>query len=246
MIKTKTKQERIETFGFEEGHVLANKYIVVSHLGAGWEGEVYKIQEIGTDIERAAKIFFPDRNVRNRISNINARKLHQLRECPIVIKYHTRETILFQKTPVTLLISEYVEGEILTEYLARMPGKRLHVFQGIHLLHALAAGVECIHHYGEYHGDLHPDNIIVRRVGLSYELKFIDLFHWGKARKVNMDDDICDIIRIFYDAVGGRARYARQPQEVKDICRGLKRSLILRKFRNASELRLHLETQAWN
>jgi tRNA A-37 threonylcarbamoyl transferase component Bud32 len=245
MIKTDKNQKRIDSYGFEEGRVLAGKYKVISHLGTGWEGEVYKIQEIGTEIDRTAKIFFPKRNVRNKTANINAQKLHQLRECPIVIKYHTQETITFRKTPVTILISEYVEGEILTEYLKRMPGKRLHVFQGIHLLHALATGVECIHHHGEYHGDLHTDNIIVRRVGLSYELKFIDLFHWGKAKRENMNDDICDIIRVFYDAIGGQKWYNKHPKEVKDICYGLKRSLILKKFRTAADLRMHLETQAW-
>ena len=30
------------------------------------------------------------------------------------------------------------------------------------------------------------------------------------------------------------------------ICCGLKRSLILKKFRNAGELRTHLETRAWS
>ena len=242
----KKKQKQIETFGFKEGQILAGKYTILSHLGTGWEGEVYKIHELGTNIERTAKLFFPERNVRNRTSSINAKKMHQLRECPIVIKYHTRENITFRKTQITVLISEYVEGEILPEYLARMPGKRLHIFQGIHLLHALAAGVECIHHFGEYHGDLHMDNIIVRRVGLSYELKFIDLFHWGMAKRENMNDDICAIIRILYDALGGSARYSKQPKQVKEICCGLKRSLILKKFRSAAELRMHLETLVWN
>jgi tRNA A-37 threonylcarbamoyl transferase component Bud32 len=236
----------IETFDLEPGRTIAKKYQVISRLGSGWEGEVYKIREISTNIERAAKLFFPDRNLKNKASDAYARKLHALRECPVVIQYHTQETMTYRKTPVTVLISEYVEGELLSDHLERLPGKRLHIFQGIHLLHALAAGLECIHHLGEYHGDLHSGNIIVRRLGLSYELKLLDFFHWNRARRENMNDDICNLIRIFYDAIGGRKRYSRQPGEVKEICCGLKRSLILKKFRDAGVLRVHLETRAWS
>jgi tRNA A-37 threonylcarbamoyl transferase component Bud32 len=233
------------SFNLEPGRILARKFQVISRLGSGWEGEVYKIKELGTNIERAAKLFYPDRNPKNRASDAYARKLHALRECLPVIQYHTRETMIYRKTPVTILISEYVEGELLSDYLARLPGKRLHIFQGIHLLHALSASVECIHRLGEYHGDLHTENIIVRRLGLSYELKLLDFFHWGRARKENMHEDICDLIRIFYDALGGRARYSKHPPEVKEICCGLKRTLILKKFRTVSALRIYLETQVW-
>ena len=34
----------------------------------------------------------------------------------------------------------------------------------------------------EYHGDLHDDNIIVRRHGLSFDLKLVDMFPWGATR----------------------------------------------------------------
>jgi tRNA A-37 threonylcarbamoyl transferase component Bud32 len=235
-----------EGFNLEPGRILARKYQIVSRLGSGWEGEVYMIRELGTNIERAAKLFFPDRNFKNRASDAYARKLHALRECPIVIQYHTRETMIYRKMPITILISEYVEGELLSAYLARLPGKRLHVFQGVHLLYALVTGLECIHHRDEYHGDLHSENIIVRSLGLSYELKFLDFFHWSRARRENMNDDICDLIRIFYDAIGGSARYRRHPREIKEICCGLKRTLIRGRFRSASDLRLHLETMMWS
>ncbi len=53
------------------------------------------------------------------------------------------------------------------------------------------------------------------------------------------------MIRIFHDALGGRRRYASQPPEVKAICRGLKRSLILQKFKTAGQLKSYLETMQW-
>ncbi|HIA13348.1 MAG TPA: serine/threonine protein kinase [Nitrospirales bacterium] len=239
------KRTVVDTFDFQPGRVLARKYEITSKLGGGWEGEVYKIRELNTDIERAAKIFFPHRNLKNRSSDIYARKLHKLRECPIVIKYHTQETITYQRLPITVLISEYVDGELLADYIARLPRQRLPTFQGIHLLHALISGIENIHFFGEYHGDLHAENIVVRRLGLSFELKLLDLFHWGRATRENRNDDICDAVRVFYDAIGGRTHYSKQPKEIKYICCGLKRSLILQRFKTASALRVYLETQTW-
>ena len=53
------------------------------------------------------------------------------------------------------------------------------------------------------------------------------------------------MIRIFYECMGGAKYYNKQPKAVKQICLGLKRSLILKKFRNARALRKHLETMHW-
>jgi len=236
---------RVDSFDLESGDVLLDKYEIVSDLGRGWEGEVFLIRELGTGIERAAKFFFPHRNPRNRTLIRYATKLHRLRHCAILIQYHTQETIDYQGIPVTFIVSEYVEGEPLSVFLKRQPGKRLDPFQAFHLLHALASGIESIHNLLEYHGDLHTENIIVRRAGLGFDVKLLDLYHWQAPKRVNIQDDVCDLVRIFYDSVGGRAWYSRQPAEVKAICCGLKRSLILRKFTTAGQLRQRLETMQW-
>ncbi len=243
--KKRARPPRIETFDLEPGDILVGKYEVVSRLGEGWEGEVYLVRELGTGIERAAKFFFPHRNPQNRTLNYYAKKLHRLRHCPILIQYHTQETMDYQGVPVTFVVSEYVEGEPLSKFLARQPGRRLDPFQAFHLLHALAAGMESIHHLREYHGDLHTDNIIVRRAGLGFEVKLLDLYRWKSPRRENIQDDVCDLVRVFYDAVGGRKWYPKQPPEVKAICCGLRRSLILQKFSTAGQLRQRLETMQW-
>jgi len=237
----------IESFDLVPGRTLARKYEVVSRLGGGWEGEVYRIRERRTGIERAAKLFFPHRNLRNKAAKFYARKLHKLRDCPIVIHYHTEETVLLRRTPITVLVSEYVEGELLTDFLARQPGGRLHPFQGLHLLHALVKGIECIHRLREYHGDLHPGNIIVERYGLTFYLKILDFFHWEAApKREGYQDDLVSLIHLLYESLGGAWFYARQPKVVKGICCGLKRSLILAKFPTATQLRQHLETMRWS
>ena len=128
MTKAKQNNLLVDTFGFEPGRKLAGKYRVESLIGAGWEGEVYKISEISTGISRAAKFFFPQRNPRNNLATWYAKKLHKLRHCQIVIQYQTQETITFKRNPITFLVSEYVEGEILSEFLKRQKGKRQRSF----------------------------------------------------------------------------------------------------------------------
>lgn len=240
------KAQRIDTFNFYPGRVLLRKYEIVSRLGAGWEGEVFKVRECATGIERAAKFFFPQRNPKDKTSVFYATKLHRLRHCPILIQYHTQETIVYRGIPITFLVSDFVDGALLTHFLERQPGKRLTVFEGLHLLHSLAKGIECIHQSGDYHGDLHSDNIIVNRRGIGFDVKLLDMFHWGPPKRSNIQHDVCELVRIFYDALGGAKQYAKFPQEVKNICCGLKRTLISRKFRTAGQLREHLETMEWS
>jgi serine/threonine protein kinase len=236
----------ISSFDFNAGEILSGKYRVMSLLGAGWEGEVYLVEEIHTGIERAAKFFYPQRNVRDRTSRFYAKKMYKLRQCPIVIQYHTQDFTVYQGSKITYLVSEYVEGELLSEFLKRQPGKRLSAFQAVHLLHALAAGIEHIHQIGEYHGDLHSDNIIVSRFGLGFDLKLLDMFHWGSPTKQHIRDDVVDLIGIFHESIGGHKHYARQPAEVKAICKGLKRSLIYKQFKTAGQLRMYLESMEWS
>lgn len=243
--KKQNKLPDIASFDFYPGRSLARKYEVVSLLGAGWEGEVYKIIELVTGIERAAKFFFPKRNVKDRAFKFYAKKLHKLRQCPILIQYHHQETITVKGTPVRFLVSEFVEGEILSEFVKRQPGKRLTVFEGLHVLYALASGIECIHRMREYHGDLHDNNVIIRRFGIGFEVKLLDMYQWGAARPENINNDVIELIRIFYDCIGGQKHYAKHPPVVKDICNGLKRSLILKKFRTAGQLRAYLRNLQW-
>ncbi|TPW17166.1 MAG: serine/threonine protein kinase domain-containing protein, partial [Halothiobacillaceae bacterium] len=225
--------------------LLANKYAVVSRLGAGWEGEVYLIREVSTGIERTAKLFFPYRNQRDVTAKFYAKKLHKLRHCPIIIQYSTQEFITIDGLSVTMLVSEYVEGELLSQFIARQPNRRLSAFAALHLLHALASGMESIHASDEYHGDLHSDNVIIQRYGLSFDLKLVDFFRLGAPKKEYIRNDVIDLVFLFHEALGGRKHYAKHPPEVKAICCGLKHSLITKKFKHAGRLRQYIETMEW-
>ncbi len=232
---------RVRSFDLAPGDLLADKYQVAGRLGGGWEGEVYKVVERPTGIVRAAKLFFPQRNQGNRALRFTARKLHKLRDCPILIQYHHAEPIEWRGSTVSMLLSDFVEGELLSEFIQRFPGGRITPFAGLHLLHALASGVEPIHARGEYHGDLHSDNVIVARFGLSMELRLIDVYKLPGPPARNRRCDLYDLVYLFWESLGGAARYRRHPEFVKFICCGLKKSLIRKKFPTVAHLRRHLE-----
>lgn len=215
-------------------------------LGVGWEGEVYRVVEELTGIVRAAKFFYPERNIGNKTLRMYAQKLENLAFCPLVIRYSTHERCRLQGESVDYFVSEFGEGEILCNFVRRQPGRHLTVYEAFHLLRELAAGLEMIHNAGEYHGDLHDENILVRRRGVRFQLKLIDFFHRGRLTRQHITDDVCDSVRIFYEALGGARRYKSLPPEAKYICCGLKRGLILRKFRSAGALKLHLDTFDWD
>lgn len=241
----RTPSGHISSFRLPRGRLLAGKYVVDSLLGAGWEGEVYKVVERKTGAPRAAKLFFPHRNNGDRAVALYAHKLERLRPCPIILKYHHSEEVSIQGMWVTALISEFVEGELLETFISRQPGGRLHPFEALVLLYTLASGLECVHKMGEYHGDLHVGNVLVRRVGVRFNARIVDMYDWGKPSAANIQEDVYNLVQILFEMVGGAKRYAAQPPEIKAICRGRKRNLIRERFRTTRDLREHLETFFW-
>ncbi len=240
-----SSKSKFAEFNLPAGRVIAKKYEILSKLGGGYEGEVYKIREISTGIERAAKLFYPNRNEKDRAVKFNAQKLHKLRQCQILIQYHTKESFVFKRIPVTVLISEYVEGQLLSEFIKLFPGKRLTPFQALHLLYALTKGIECIHGLNEYHGDLHSDNIIVNKFGLEFDLKLVDLFSAKGSKRESRRFDILTLIQVLHESLGGTKYYAKHPDPIKYICCGLKSNLILKKFKTVGQLRRHIEDMDW-
>jgi len=234
-----------EEFRLRRGRLIGGKYVVEEPLGRGWEGEVYRVTERSTGATRAVKLFHPLRNPHDRRLKRYAQKLEKLRHCSIVMQYHHSEQVRVGKERLNCLVSEFVEGEMLPDYVKRHPGKRLEPFRALHLVHTLSAGLAQIHDQGEYHGDLHPENILVRPRGVFFDVKVLDLYDWRGQASEARRDDIIDLVRILFDITGGRSRYAGQPAVLKQIVRGLRRDLILRRFPTMHRLRRWLETFPW-
>lgn len=232
-------------YNLRSGLTMGRNYFIVEFLGSGWEGEVYKVEERRTGIIRAAKIFFKSRKPGKSQLKQYAQKLYRLRKCQVITQYIHRDIARIGKEQADILVSDFVDGEILSKFLAHQPHKRLNFFEAFHLLYALAAGVEQIHFLGEYHGDIHSDNIMVKRKGLGFEVYLVDFFDLGRSSKEKIQYDVYDLISILYELIGGEKGYARANKQIRQIILGRKHNLIRRKFKNAGQLRLALENLQW-
>jgi len=232
-------------FDLQPGERLGGKYVVEEYMGGGVQGEVYKVMERNTRIRRAAKIFYPRGNERDRAARSYARKLDRLRNCPIVIQYHHAEAITIDDTLVTCLFSDFVDGILLSDFVEAHPGGRLQPFEALHVIYPIVCGLEDIHAAQEYHGDLHEQNILIRPEGIFSDIKIVDFFDHGPSSGRHRRDDIVDVARMLHAITGGHRLYARQPQAIKSVCLGLRRDRIYKHFPTAERLRSHLEQFAW-
>jgi tRNA A-37 threonylcarbamoyl transferase component Bud32 len=240
------RPSEVKRFDFAPGRRVAGKYEIERPLGSGYEGEVYAIVERSTGIRRAAKFYYPHRDPMGKAAIAYARKLDALRHCPILMQYHHQEVTIVRRKKVIVVISELVEGDKLSEFLNTQPHKRLTTFEALHVLYILAKGISPIHARGEYHGDIHDDNIMIRRQGISFDVKLLDFFDLGRPTRSRIHKDVLNLIQVFHTIVGGRDLYAKQPSVVKEIIRGLKDSLILARFQSAGDIQHHLETLEWS
>src|SRR5437016_13730420 len=128
---------RVKRFDFTPGRRVAGKYEIERPLGSGWEGEVYAIIERTTGIHRAAKFYYPHRDPMGKSAISYARKLDALRHCPILMQYHHQEIASVRRKKVTVVISELIEGQKLSEFLSSQPRHRLSTFEALHGLYVL-------------------------------------------------------------------------------------------------------------
>jgi serine/threonine protein kinase len=233
-------------FKITPGSPLGSNYQVVAFLGAGWEGEVYKVAERRTGILRAAKIYYRQDGIHSNHLSRYARKLYKLRGCPIITQYHHRDLVRIEDRDREFVVSDLVEGEMLADYLNRQRRKRMTCFQALHLFYALVQGVEQIHFLGEYHGDIHAENIMVSRRGLGYDVHLLDFFDLGRPTREKTQKDVFDMIAVLHETIGGVDGYRSAPPALKRIVMGRRQSLIRTRFRNAGHLRIALENLTWD
>jgi len=237
--------DAITTFNFTPGRKVGRGYVIENRLGGGTEGEVYRIRELHTGIHRAAKFYFPHRDPKRKISIRMAQKLNTLRHCPIVLQYHHSEIVTVRKQQVVAMISDLCEGEPLEHWIAHFRGKYLPTYMALHVFFNLVRGLETIHAMGEYHADVHSQNILIRPTGVRFELKLVDFYDWGRPAKHKQRQDIFDAVQVFLECLGGRARLAKLPAEVRYIFGAMRRPTILRRFPTITHLRQHLEMFEW-
>jgi serine/threonine protein kinase len=150
----------------QPGERLGN-YAVLSSLGAGGMGEVYKAKDLRLGREVAIKVlpeaFSADKERLARFER-EAKLLAALSHANVATLYELNES-----DGLPLLVMELVEGETLEERIARGP---LSVDEAIPLFVEIAEGLEAAHEKGIIHRDLKPANVKIQPSGKPKILDF--------------------------------------------------------------------------
>jgi Tol biopolymer transport system component len=135
-------------------------YEILSLVGAGGMGEVYKSRDTRLDRTVAVKILTPalaaDAQFRERFDR-EARTISQF-DHPHVCALHD----IGQHAGTAYLVMQYLEGETLADRLAKGP---LPIGQALNTAIEIASALDRAHRAGIVHRDLKPGNIMLTRTG---------------------------------------------------------------------------------
>ena len=147
-------------------------YEVLSLLGAGGMGEVYRARDTRLNREVALKVLpdaFASEPERLARFEREAQVLASLNHPHIATIYGFDEAVSQRSTPIRALAMELVPGETLAERLSR---GRLTVAEALDLARQIAQALEAAHELGIVHRDLKPANIHVTPNGTVKVLDF--------------------------------------------------------------------------
>jgi predicted Ser/Thr protein kinase len=153
----KTDLGHVARPGFTSGTVIDQRYRIVTLLGRGGMGEVYRADDLLLEYPIAIKVLpqaaSADANAISRLRN-EVRIARQVTHPNVCRVYDIGEA-----EGLTFLTMEYVDGEDLASLLRRI-GK-LPLDKGLEVARKLCAGLAAAHEKGVIHRDLKPANIML-------------------------------------------------------------------------------------
>src|ERR1017187_10081118 len=151
-------------------------YEILSPLGAGGMGEVYRAKDARVDRMVALKVlpekFFEDSERRGRFER-EAKLLASLNHPGIAVLYSFEEIPGSSLSPASqstlhILVMELLEGETLRSALA---GAKVSTKKALEWARQMAQGLAAAHEKGIVHRDLKPENVFVTKDG---RIKILD------------------------------------------------------------------------
>ena len=139
---------------YEAGHVFAGRYRIVSEIGRGGMGEVFRAHDLMLD-EAVAIKFLPAALQPHLEHLLNEVRMARQVTHPNVCRVYD----FGEADGETFLTMEYIDGENLASLLGRigrLPGDKL-----LDLARQLATGLAAAHDRGVLHRDLKPANIMI-------------------------------------------------------------------------------------
>lgn len=173
-----TMPDREETFVDLEAGTRVGRYLIISHIGGGGMGHVYKAHDTELNRTVALKVLPPHLCRQNDyVNRFRAEAQAQARlNSPYVITLYS-----FMELPAgEVLVMEHVEGQTLAQRL-RSQGP-MPADEAVRLFDQVLRGVEHLHEMGVIHRDLKPSNIFLSSGGL------VKLMDFGVAKVVDHND----------------------------------------------------------
>src|SRR5689334_12553874 len=166
---------------FEPGTLLASRYRIISRLGKGGMGEVFRADDLVLGQSVALK-FLPE----SATGNLNLLKrfyeevriARQISHSSVCRVYDIGET-----DGQAYLSMEYIDGEDLASLLRRIG--RLPADKAVEFARKMCAGLAAAHAQGVLHRDLKPGNIMIDSRG---ELRVADFGLAAIAEQLHADE----------------------------------------------------------
>ena len=158
----------------EIGSIFAERYEVLSELGKGGMGEVYRVKDQKLDEEMALKVLKPEIAAQKEIIERFKNELKYARK--IAHRYVCKMYDLNEDEEILYITMEYVKGEDLKSFIG---GKvKLTKEEAITIAKQVCEGLAEAHELGVIHRDLKPQNIMIDEKG---QTKIMD---FGIARSI--------------------------------------------------------------
>ncbi|MEP7121105.1 MAG: serine/threonine-protein kinase [Byssovorax sp.] len=167
--------------GHAPGDILAGKYEIISLLGEGGMGTVWRARSIALDSDVAIKVLHRDRADSPAAQRLlrEARATARVGHPSIVRAFDFGET----EAGEPFLVMELLEGISLADWLDRRGS--MSPIQAVQMLLPIAAGLAAAHARGIVHRDIKPENIIIVPDGVSTFLPKIVDFGIAKLSRRN-------------------------------------------------------------
>ena len=178
------KEVALEPESIRVGTVFAGRYEIVSKLGEGGFGQVFRARQLATQHEVAIKVL---RGLHATNPAHIARFQREMQLCAQLYHPHIVRLIDSGRVEPELLytVFEYVPGRTLTDVLASEG--MLSAWEATQLMLQVLDALACAHNRGVIHRDLKPQNIMVTSTGVRRNSLVLD-FGLGTLPSENQED----------------------------------------------------------
>jgi eukaryotic-like serine/threonine-protein kinase len=177
-------------------------YEIVSRVGAGGMGEVFRARD--TRLQRTVAIKILSADVDARRFQQEARAASELSHPGICMLFDVGN-----QDGTDFLVMEYLEGETLAERLRR---GRVPPDQGLQIASELLDGLAHAHRHGIIHRDLKPQNIMLVRSGSRVSAKILDFGLAKRTAVAAADDQTATLALTHTNVVVGTPKYMAPEQ----------------------------------